>query len=66
METKGACRLFLRSIEKRGLKYITMVGDGDTGCYSEVCNALREKFGIDYVVLKEDCVGQVQKRLGRS
>ena len=28
MEAKGACQLFLRSIEQRNLKYTTMVGDG--------------------------------------
>ena len=66
MEAKGACQLFLRSIEQRNLKYTTMVGDGDTGCYSEVCNAIKEKFGNDYVVVKEECVGHVQKRIGRS
>ena len=66
MEAKGACKLCLRSIEQRNLKYTTMVGDGDTGCYSEVCNAVKEKFGDDYVVVKEECVGHVQKRIGRS
>ena len=66
METKGACKLFLRSIEQRGLKYTKIAGDGDTGCYAEVCKSVEEQFGNDYVVVKEECVGHVQKRIGRS
>ena len=64
MESKGAIRMFLRSIEKRRLKYTTMVGDGDTGCYSHVCEALKRAYDTSYIVSKEECVGHVQKRMG--
>lgn len=66
MESKGAAQIFLRSIEKRGLKYSVMVGDGDTGCFGNVCQALKRQFGDNYVVVKEECVGHVQKRMGTS
>ena len=66
METKGACAIFNRSIEKRGLVYCTMVGDGDTGCFGAVVNAVKEKYGEAYKVTKEECVGHVQKRMGTS
>ena len=64
METSGACKIFLRSIEQRKLKYVLLVGDGDTGCFGAVSEACRKKFGDDYIVNKEECMGHVQKRLG--
>ncbi len=66
MESKGACKIFLRSVEKRNLKYTVMVGDGDTGCFNAVSVALQNKFREDYHVTKEECVGHVQKRMGTS
>ena len=66
METKGAIRVFLRSIEQRSLKYTTMVGDGDTGCFGSVCDALKREFGDAYEIEKEECVGHIQKRLGKN
>ena len=66
METKGAIRIFLRSINKRKLKYTTMVGDGDTGCFGSVREALRKEYGDTYELEKEECVGHIQKRLGTN
>ena len=65
MEAKGVCKLLVRALEQRNLMYTTTVGDGDTGCYSEVFNAVKETFGNDYVV-KEECACHVQTRTGRS
>ena len=66
METSGACKIFLRSIEQRKLKYVLLVGDGDTGCFGGVSEACQKKFGDDYIVNKEECVGHVRKRLGTN
>ena len=52
METKGACSIFLRSIEERSLLYDVMVGDGDTGCYGAVCEAVEAEHGEVYKVSK--------------
>ena len=64
METEGAITIFLRSIKTRNLKYTTFVGDGDSGCYGAVSKKCHEKYGDNYTVVKEECVGHVQKRMG--
>ena len=46
--------------------YTTYVGDGDSSSFGEVCEAMKKKYGNDYLVLKEDCVGHIQKRMGTS
>ena len=66
METKEAIRLFLRSIKQRSLKYITMVRDGDTGCFGSVREALKREVGDAYEIEKKECVGHIQKRLGKN
>ena len=63
MEAVAAVEIFSRSIEKRKLKYTTFVGDGDSSSFGRVKAALDEKFGPDYEIKKEECVGHVQKRL---
>ena len=64
MESEGTCEIFLRSIEKNSLKYCQFVSDRDTGSYGKVRGRLGEAFGDKYIVVKEECVGHVQKRLG--
>ena len=64
METQGAKEIFLRSIEKYGLKYVEFVGDGDSGCFGAVREVCEKEYGGEYVVRKEECVGHVQKRMG--
>ena len=66
METVAAVEIFSRSIEKRKLKYTTFVGDGNSSSFGRVKAALDEKFGPDYEIKKEECVGHVQKRLGTA
>ena len=66
MEASGACELFLKSIETRGLRYTQFVGDGDSSSFGKVKQALENKFGDKYPVEKEECVGHVQKRLGTA
>ena len=64
METEGAKSIFLRSISTRNLRYKTFVGDGDSSCFGVVAKACAEKYGDEYIVVKEECVGHVQKRMG--
>ena len=64
MESAAAVEIFCRSIERRKLKYITYVGDGDSDSFGKVRDALEQKYGERYIVSKEDCIGHVKKRMG--
>ena len=57
--------VFFRSVEKRGLVCSIMVGDGEIVCNAAVVNALKKKYE-DTQVMKEECVGHIQKRIGTS
>jgi hypothetical protein len=65
MEPEGALRIFQRSVETNKLRYTEYFGDGDSkshGVVQEVYN-----IGNDGVsVLKKECVGHVQKRVGTA
>ena len=63
MEKEAAIKMFLRLVEKRGLKYTTYIGDGDSSSYGMVAQALGEKWSDQDVVVKEDCIGHIQKRM---
>ena len=63
MEATAAVEIFTTSVSSRKLKYTTFVGDGDSSSYGRVKEAQEEKFGSDYQIRKEECVGHVQKRL---
>ena len=66
MESDGATEIFCRSIEKHNLVYSTFVGDGDTGTFGRVKEACFVKYGDIYPVEKEECVGHIQKRMGKG
>ena len=66
MESAAAIELFCRSVERRKLKYVTYVGDGDSDSFRKVKDAVEQKYGERYIVSKEDCVGHVQKRMGTA
>ena len=66
MEKDSACEIFLSSIKKRGLVYEIFVGDGDTGSFGAGKQACHEKFGDVYSIVKEECVGHIQKRMGNG
>ena len=66
MEKEAAVEMFKRSIPLYNLKYTTYVGDGDSSSYGEVCDAMFKKYGDEYIVVKEDCVGHIQKRMGTN
>ena len=65
MESEGATSIFLRSIEK-GLKYITFIGDGDSSSFGVVAEACKTTYGDEYIVIKEECQGHIQKRMGHA
>ena len=66
MEKDGSVEIFLRSVETRKLRYTTFVGDGDSSSFGAVANAVTSKYGDQYPVEKEDCIGHIQKRLGSA
>ena len=61
MEKEGSFEMFLGSIEKHNIQYTTYVGDGDPSSYGAVNEALEKKYGDQYQVEKEDCIGHIQK-----
>ena len=48
MEKQGAVDIFLRSIEKRRLKYTAFVGDGDSTSFGFVKGACSDMYGDDF------------------
>ena len=63
MEAVGAVEMYRRSISKHNLIYNQYLGDGDTSSFKEVVasNPYKE---YDVNIIKLECVGHVQKRLG--
>lgn len=60
MEVEAGKMLFERSLQKRNMRYTTVVCDGDSRTY----NAVRDAKVYGYVeVQKEDCINHVQKRM---
>ena len=67
MEIQGSIEMFLRSIDKNGLRYTTFVGDGDSNCYASVCETLKNATTCyRYEVKKEECVDHIQKAVGAA
>ena len=64
MEVAAALILWKRSESRLNLRYVNVVSDGD----SKTMKALRKKkpYGEDVKLTKYECVGHVQKRLGRA
>lgn len=62
MEVDAIVQMFLRSEEKHGVKYLTYVGDGDSKTFNGILKT--EPYGEDQSVIKKECVGHVEKRMG--
>lgn len=62
MEVKGAIAIFNRSQMNRGARYLTYLGDGDSKGYKAVTESL--PYGPDVEIVKAECIGHVQKRMG--
>ena len=63
MESAAVVAIWTRSEQLRGLRYVGYIGDGDSKGHSQVVKS--RPYG-DTDVVKEECVGHVQKRLGKS
>ena len=63
MEMKGALRLWHRSLDKHNFRYTVMVSDGDSRAYMSVVNS--NCYGEGITIEKIDCIGHVQKRMGK-
>ena len=64
MEAEGAVRIYQRSEERRKLRYIPYVGDGDSKSYTRVRNAT--PYGPAVFTDKEECIAHVTKRMGSN
>ena len=60
---KGAIRLWQRSLEKHKMQCIYMVSDGDSKAYSKVLES--QCYQKDVQIKKVDCIGHVQKHMGK-
>ena len=58
--------MFINYIERRKSRCVEYVGDGDTNSFGSVVQALTKKFGDGYNIIKEDCIGHLQKRMGAA
>ena len=65
MEHSGVIEMFTRSIEKRKLRHTVYV-DGDSSSFRKVKDVVIEKYGDEYQIVKEDCIGHIQKRMGSA
>lgn len=54
--------LFSRSVVKHGVMYTNYIGDGDSKTYTGIINA--KPYGEEIEIIKKECVGHVQKRMG--
>ena len=63
METEAVKKIWSRSVEKHNLRYTTYIGDGDSKGHAAV-NEMKI-YGATKVE-KEECVGHVQKRVGKN
>ncbi len=63
MECAGALTLWKRSVEARCLRYTEVISDGDSKTII-VLNE-NEPYGTGIEIIKHECVGHVQKRLGK-
>jgi putative NIF3 family GTP cyclohydrolase 1 type 2 len=64
MEVDGALELWKRSEETHGLRYTTLLSDGDCKTYSVLQK--QKPYGENVKIEKEECVNHVAKRLGTA
>lgn len=62
MERQGTVDVYSRSVRQNKLQYVTMISDGDCKNHARVEEL--KPYGDDVSIVKEDCVGHVQKRMG--
>lgn len=64
MEQQCAFVIWKRSVQKYGLRYTTMLSDGDSKSFKHIVE--EEVYGKDVTMNKEDCVNHVSKRMGTA
>ena len=64
MEVVGVRRIFGRSIEKNHIRITGYVGDGDSKAYHTI--AEEKPYGDCFEIKKYECIGHIQKRLGKN
>ena len=64
MEIAGVKAIWLRSIEDLKLRYTTFIGDGDSKTFASLTEL--KPYGNDVEIIKHECVGHVQKRMGTA
>lgn len=62
MEVDSMIEMFGRSEENFGVKYLNYIGDGDSKTYASIVK--NNPYGDEHSVIKSECVGHVQKRMG--
>ena len=62
MEVDGVIKMFRRSVLLYQLKYLHYIGDGDSKTYKGIVES--QPYGPDITILKKECIGHVQKRMG--
>lgn len=61
MEVEGIERIWKRSVERLKLRFSTLISDGDSKGFENLV-----AIEPDVNLLKHECVGHVQKRLGTA
>lgn len=62
MEVAGALKIFGRSEELHGVRYVKYLGDGDSKAFMAV--KAQMPYGDSVEISKVECIGHVQKRMG--
>lgn len=62
MESQGILEMFRESEAKYGIRYKYFLGDGDSSAYPNVVK--EQPYGPEFEIIKRECVGHVQKRMG--
>ena len=64
MEIEGVKRIWVRSVYDLKLRYTTYIGDGDVKTFAILTEL--QPYGPNVTIIKHECVGHVQKRLGTA
>ena len=62
MEPGAMVELFKESQPKYGVRFNKYIGDGDSSTFKNINDS--KPYGDDFAVVKRECVGHVQKRMG--
>ncbi|GFN88663.1 hypothetical protein PoB_001516900 [Plakobranchus ocellatus] len=62
MEVRAAEVLWSQSVQRHNLRSTTMVSDGESKAFNKLLEV--QPYSPDMVILKEDCINHVSKRLG--